>query len=102
MDGYVFLKKGDITAIVNHLRIKKSEFMKKFTMKAGKDKVSLKFPKKRCVFLTASGCSVYEARPIQCKTFPFWEENFVSPQSWREVQEYCKACRKMKYPFWKG
>jgi len=29
----------------------------------------------RCVFLvTSGGCSIYGVRPVQCRTFPFWEE----------------------------
>lgn len=27
-------------------------------------------------------CSVYEDRPTQCKTFPFWAENLESPEAW--------------------
>jgi Fe-S-cluster containining protein len=40
-----------------------------------------------CVFLTwdqdgRSGCSLYAARPGQCRTWPFWAENLVSPEAW--------------------
>jgi Fe-S-cluster containining protein len=29
-----------------------------------------------CIFFDEknNGCSIYEARPNQCKTFPFWEQ----------------------------
>ena len=27
-----------------------------------------------CVFYTAGvGCGIYDARPIQCRTYPFWD-----------------------------
>ena len=29
----------------------------------------------KCIFLDKKKCSVYEARPIQCRTWPFWKEN---------------------------
>lgn len=34
-----------------------------------------------CVFWDA-GCTVYEARPRQCRTFPFWRENLASEAAW--------------------
>ena len=41
-----------------------------------------------CVFLDRSTlpgkaiCGVYEARPSQCRTWPFWPENLRSPRAW--------------------
>jgi hypothetical protein len=47
-----------------------------------------------CVFLdrTSGGhgkaqCSIYEARPTQCRTWPFWPENLDSERSWRTVKK---------------
>jgi hypothetical protein len=41
-----------------------------------------------CVFWGTEGCSVYPARPRQCRTYPFWRANLHSPESWRaEVRE---------------
>jgi Fe-S-cluster containining protein len=34
-----------------------------------------------CIFWK-NGCSVYEARPLQCRTFPFWPSMLESSQSW--------------------
>ncbi|MHC4082757.1 MAG: YkgJ family cysteine cluster protein [Planctomycetota bacterium] len=45
-----------------------------------------------CVFLdreSAPGkalCSVYQARPAQCRTWPFWPENLTSKQTWDTVK----------------
>jgi Fe-S-cluster containining protein len=41
-----------------------------------------------CVFYDG-GCTVYEARPVQCRTFPFWSENLASPEAWEEAREEC-------------
>ncbi|HRP62188.1 MAG TPA: YkgJ family cysteine cluster protein [Phycisphaerales bacterium] len=39
-----------------------------------------------CIFLERSngraGCSVYEARPMQCRTWPFWPEMLESKRAW--------------------
>lgn len=48
-----------------------------------------------CVFLdreTMPGkaiCGVYEARPSQCRTWPFWPENLRSPESWERASRGC-------------
>ena len=34
-------------------------------------------------------CTIYEARPTQCRTWPFWNSNLQSPESWREVKRTC-------------
>ena len=40
----------------------------------------------RCIFLGENGkeCSIYEARPIQCRTYPFWPRLLDSPKSWED------------------
>lgn len=47
-----------------------------------------------CIFLrTKDGvCSVYEARPVQCRTYPFWRENVVSRRAWTETARECPGC----------
>ena len=50
-----------------------------------------------CVFLdraTMPGkavCSLYEARPTQCRTFPFWPEHIRTPRAWRELGHACEG-----------
>ena len=38
----------------------------------------------RCIFLGEDGkaCSIYEARPIQCRTYPFWPKLIMTPEGW--------------------
>ena len=50
-----------------------------------------------CVFLDRSSspgqavCSLYEDRPTQCRTFPFWPENVRSRASWERVARECEG-----------
>ena len=38
----------------------------------------------RCIFLGEDGkqCTIYEARPIQCRTYPFWPKLILNQDSW--------------------
>ncbi len=38
-----------------------------------------------CIFLTPSGsCSIYDVRPVQCSTYPFWPSLLKSKETWNE------------------
>lgn len=34
-------------------------------------------------------CAIYEARPTQCRTWPFWRGNVESPHAWERVRAVC-------------
>ena len=43
-----------------------------------------------CVFYDRQkGCTIYPVRPRQCRTWPFWESNVVTPEAWRRTCEVC-------------
>ena len=35
------------------------------------------------------GCTIYPVRPIQCRTWPFWESNLESEAEWDDVKREC-------------
>ena len=43
-----------------------------------------------CIFYHADrGCTVYPVRPRQCRTWPFWESNLVSQETWERTEDQC-------------
>lgn len=44
-----------------------------------------------CVFYQDQKCQVYAARPLQCRAYPFWQENIHSQQSWDETAKDCEG-----------
>lgn len=92
--GYVFLTPGDLKVLEINLGVKKESFAKKASFdwtRAGGGKREmwyLKDSEKTCVFLENKKCTVYDARPTQCRTFPFWPE-YVPQKKWEELKTFC-------------
>ena len=47
-----------------------------------------------CIFLTKNGCSIYEGRPSQCRTYPFWESIVESRVNWESEGKSCPGIGK--------
>ncbi len=92
--GYIWISKKEIENLALFLNISIEELGIKYLLKVGY-KYSLKEKKisnnnYACIFfdLKQKKCSIYDVRPNQCRTFPFWEyfKNNV-----KEVQQECPA-----------
>lgn len=44
-----------------------------------------------CIFLEDKHCSIYQARPTQCRTFPWWPSVVQSVDSWQEAARSCEG-----------
>ncbi len=90
--GYVWVNKEDIANLAARTGMEPDEFEAEYVRDVGKRK-SLKEKADQnfdCVFLDANRkCTVYEARPRQCRTWPFWDSNVRTPEDW---QTTCQAC----------
>ncbi len=42
----------------------------------------------RCLFFD-DGCTIYDNRPLQCRTYPFWFSNLRSEERWQNVERQC-------------
>jgi Fe-S-cluster containining protein len=56
---------------------------------AGMERLSLKEKSNFDCIFWKDGCSVYQARPLQCRTFPFWPSILDSPASWKIAKSGC-------------
>lgn len=91
--GYVYLTLQDRRLLAKHLRLTTSAFTRKFCEKeAGIWK--LRDFTSACRFLEGKRCGVYEARPTQCRTWPFWPETLTAKGWSREVAAYCPGVGK--------
>ncbi len=44
--------------------------------------------------LWSTGCTAYDARPIQCATFPFWTHTLQSEAAWNACSKDCPGINK--------
>lgn len=91
--GFIYLNLEERRHIAKHLGTSTLQFTKRYCDKAD-GFFYLKDPDKDCRFLNRRKCEVYEARPLQCRTWPFWPENMNS-KSWdSEVAPFCAGVGK--------
>ena len=93
-DGYhrVYVSPDERRALAGALGITPSVFTRQYCIPA-EGEYSLKANDGACVFLDKGLCSVYEARPLQCRTWPFWPEN-MSRKAWAVVSAFCPGVGK--------
>jgi uncharacterized protein len=88
--GYVWLTKNDKLKISNFLKITIEEFRKRYCrLVKGRWSLKEKHPNYDCIFLKDKKCQIYQTRPIQCITFPFWPEALSSNTSWEDLSKTC-------------
>lgn len=90
--GYVFVSKEEIVSMADHLHMDLDAFCKKYIRKVGERYSIKEHPTTySCLFLEGKLCSIYQARPKQCRTFPFWERNLASKEAWEDVKHSCEG-----------
>lgn len=90
--GYVFLGLEDLDRLRSVFSQTREKFLESWCRTAdfGEERLwSLKEkPNNDCVFWDA-GCTVYDHRPTQCRTYPFWEHVISDRSSWEREGESC-------------
>jgi Fe-S-cluster containining protein len=102
--GYVFLSVEDLAGLAEAKEVSPDEFVgmycrwvlwtdeKDGTMErlSLRERTTGTGPNRSedCIFWREK-CTVYEARPLQCRTYPFWAELLASEEAWRENAENC-------------
>lgn len=108
--GYIFCSIDELLQISSLLKLPFNEFTQKYVKKVGyrfslieKERIdSQGNTDYACVFLNAQSnqCEIYEARPKQCRSFPFWD-GFKNQDTaeFRELIQMCKGIRIDKKSF---
>ncbi len=90
--GYVYLSETDLDRLSFHLSMEPKAFIEKYGRQIDDQYALIDRPDTYdCVFLKENKCTVYEARPTQCRTFPWWIHNLRDPQDWKEASQRCEG-----------
>lgn len=106
--GFVWISDAEITLGAEFLKISAAEFTRRYCRKLfGRVALKEKRPNAKgeydCIFLktvpaqkTGGGkpalrriCEVYPVRPLQCRTFPFWEGHLENRRAWDGTISRC-------------
>ena len=95
--GFVFLTLKDRQRMASHLKLPTRKFTKDFCQKTkGYFHLREDLGNPDCLFLKKKRCSIYQARPTQCRTWPFWPE-VLNAKTWRkDVASFCPGVGKGK------
>lgn len=86
--GEVQVSEPELAALARHLQ-QPVDVVRKRYGRTRRGRLLLKEKKNGdCIFFR-DGCTVYPARPAQCRTYPFWIDNMRSADDWADT---CASC----------
>lgn len=96
--GYVWVDDQEILGMAKEMDLSVNEFESQFIRCIGPDKSLKEYPDGDCILLDPETrhCTVYGARPIQCRTWPFWDSTVQRKKDWKETCEVCPGAGKGK------
>ncbi|NLW86302.1 MAG: YkgJ family cysteine cluster protein [Planctomycetes bacterium] len=97
-EGYVWVSDEEITAMAAFLGVTPEQFRRQYTRRVSR-RITLveRRDNHDCIFLGPPdssgrrGCTVYQVRPSQCRTWPFWPSNLADPDSWSAAAHRCRG-----------
>ncbi len=88
--GFVWVHNEELAAIAEHRRETVKETAALYTYVVAEGRTLREKANNDCVFYErTAGCTIYPVRPRQCRTWPFWQSNVVTPEAWRQTCEVC-------------
>ena len=91
--GFVWVNEEEITALAEFLGEPAETVFGAYTRREGTRRSLREKANYDCVFYDRDkGCTVYPARPRQCRTWPFWESNMKNEETWERTAEGCPGC----------
>lgn len=93
-EGEVFVEPNDIAGLAESLGLTSHDFYGLYVLRNEDDDMVLRLAAEGdCIFLKEGACSVYAARPLQCRSYPFLPPDgyspVESPWTWRRERDFC-------------
>jgi Fe-S-cluster containining protein len=93
--GFVWVNDDEIQAIADHFGEPLGHVIALHTRAVPRGRSLRERANGDCEFYDKQvGCTIYEVRPSQCRTWPFWASNVASPDEWQRTCEICPGSGK--------
>jgi len=90
--GYVWVTSAEISALAALLELPLDELGRRYLRRVGTRHALLENQATGdCVFLSDGRCSVYQARPAQCRSYPWWPANLTDRAAWGRAATECEG-----------
>jgi Fe-S-cluster containining protein len=87
--GFVFLREKDVSFLASLLKMRYTDFITAYCRwvpsGGGEEQLALKEKSNYDCIFWKEGCTVYERRPLQCRTYPFWLSMLDSEETWNSL-----------------
>ncbi len=94
--GYVYMTTEDRVRMAKTLNLSTDEFTRQYCTQDEGVYHLVDGAEGRCHFLEGRRCGIYDGRPTQCRTWPFWPE-VMGAKTWnKEVAAFCPGVGKGK------
>ena len=99
--GIVELTRADQVRLARFFETSVEELVDRWCQRIG-DMIALRDKQgtSACILLEPGGCRAWKARPLQCRTWPFWPEHLKKGAFEREVAPICPGVGKGR--LWDG
>ena len=90
--GIVYLRPEDAQKLANHHNLGVKDWLERDCRQTLDGRYILNSDQYTdvCIYLDENKkCTVYQSRPAQCKSYPFWAENVRSDRSWKRTVKEC-------------
>jgi hypothetical protein len=93
-EGVIWISKPEIDMLADFLGQSAKDVRKKYLRNFGFRYSIKENPcSKDCIFLVSingsRSCAIYNVRPMQCRSWPFWPSNLQSPGDWNTAAKKC-------------
>jgi Fe-S-cluster containining protein len=100
-EGYIWVTRQEIELIADFLKISVGQLRQEYLKRVGlRTTIIEQSSTKDCIFLREvegrKQCIIYQVRPSQCRTWPFWSENLSSPNAWNKTAQKCPGINRGK------